>query len=262
MDPITLSLPTLIVLSLSVCMFTLWVLSVFIKDVSIIDAFWGTAFVIVCWLGIITEEYHFRKVLITLLVSIWGIRLSLYLFIRNHGKPEDYRYAAMRKNSPSFTFTSLFYVFGLQGFVAFMLSAPLIMILQNTEPKSVTVFDVTGTIIWLIGFLFEAIGDLQLRNFINDKRNAGKLMRSGLWRYTRHPNYFGDAVQWWGYGVIAQSIPSSWWTLYSPALMTFLLVRVTGAKLLEKKLSKSKPGYSEYVATTNSFFPWFPHKQN
>jgi steroid 5-alpha reductase family enzyme len=253
------SLPTISLLAIASCMLVLWLVSIVIKDVSIIDAFWGTAFVLVSWIGLVVGHgVYFRKILLVLLVSIWGIRLSIYLFFRNHGKPEDYRYAAMRKRDPNFTITSLYKVFGVQGLVVMLLSPPLWKVLQTHEPTTITVFDIVGTLVWLFGFLFESIGDYHLSQFKKDKNNAGKLMNKGLWRYTRHPNYFGDAVQWWGYGIIALSIPGAWWTLYSPALMTYVLVRVTGASLLEKKLAKTKPEWSKYMETTNTFIPWFP----
>ncbi|KAL0478336.1 phospholipid methyltransferase [Acrasis kona] len=241
------------VVAIVVCLLTLWLYSVFVKDVSIIDSFWGTCFVITCWIGVFCGEGSLeRRIFITTLVTIWGLRLSIHLLVRNHGQEEDYRYQSMRQRIPYFRFTSLFVVFGLQGFLAIIISAPLYN--QLSSKTSVpTSTDVIGLMVWIFGFVFEAIGDYQLTAFKSDKKNKGKLLTTGVWKYTRHPNYFGDAMQWWAYYIT--SLPGGWWTIFSPALMTFLLLKISGVSLLEQKMSKSKPGYEQYQKNTGAFLP-------
>jgi len=141
------------------------------------------------------------------------------------------------------------------------LAAPLLAAQISPQPNHLTWLDYTATALWLVGFFFEASGDWQLMRFKADPNNAGKVMQTGVWRYTRHPNYFGDAVQWWAYYLTALAV-GGWWTIFSPLLMTFLLLRVSGVTLLEKTLMEAKPGYTEYIETTSEFIPWFPHKKS
>lgn len=200
-----------------------------------------------------------RKLLISTLVTVWGLRLTLHILLRNKGKPEDFRYQKWREeNGSSWWWRSFFKVFLLQGILLWIISAPLLLAHAGIKPQYLTALDWLGVILWVIGFYFEAVGDLQLKRFLARPENKGKIMNQGVWRFTRHPNYFGDSAQWWGFYLIAASA-GGWWTVFSPIMMTFLLVRVSGAALLEKSMSK-KPGYRQYMASTSGFIPWFPRE--
>jgi steroid 5-alpha reductase family enzyme len=161
---------------------------------------------------------------------------------------------------PSFAWTSLFTVFWLQALILWAVSMTLFQAQRSATPASLTWIDAVGLACFATGLFFESVGDWQLARFKSDPANRGKLLTTGLWRYTRHPNYFGDAMVWWGFFLFALATPGSLWTIYSPMLMTFLLMRVSGVALLEKALAKTKPGYEAYVARTNAFFPWFPRR--
>lgn len=243
-------------------MLAVWALSLIKKDASIVDIFWGLGFVViavVCYA--ITNGYGARKILITVLTAVWGIRLAMYILWRNAGKGEDFRYRAMRaRHGNRFPIVSLYMVFGLQGLLMWIISMPLQVAETSHDPARLTWLDWTGAIVWVIGFLFESVGDLQLARFKGDRKNAGKVMDRGLWRYTRHPNYFGDALLWWGFFLIALSTPAGLWTVMSPLIMSGLLMKVSGVALLEKTLTKTKPEYREYVRRTSAFFPWLPKK--
>lgn len=241
-------------------MIALWLVSLALKNSSIVDIFWGTGFVVVAWIvnilapGGITP----RKWLLDALVTIWGLRLSIHILIRNWAKPEDFRYQAWRKEAGSaWWWRSFFKVFLLQGIIMWVVSAPLVAGQITPQSDRLTWLDLAAALIWLIGFFFEAVGDWQLARFKANPANKGKIMQTGVWRFTRHPNYFGDSTQWWAYYLLAASA-GGWWTIFSPLLMTFLLVRVSGAALLEKSLKSEKPGYKEYVEKTSGFIPWFP----
>ena len=247
-----------------VVMTVLWILSLILRDASIVDPFWGTGFVIVTWVyfAYTPGESSFRPWLISVLVTVWGLRLSLYLLYRNWGKGEDYRYQEFRQQGgQAWWWKSYFKVFVLQGLIMWIISIPLLAAqYYSTGVGGLTIIDYLGIVVWAIGFYFEAAGDLQLTRFKQNPANKGKLLTTGVWRYTRHPNYFGDAAQWWGFYLIALAA-GGWWTIYSPILMTFFLLRVSGVALLEKSLAGSKPGYREYIETTNAFFPWFPKQK-
>jgi steroid 5-alpha reductase family enzyme len=243
-------------------MFLLWVLSLRLKNSSIVDIFWGIGFVIMAWVYFILTPDGFvtRKLVISTLVTIWGLRLSTHVFLRNHGKPEDFRYQKWRKESGKiWWWKSFFQVFLLQGILLWIISAPLLAAQYNARLDHLIISDYLGVLFWAVGFFFEATGDNQLKRFLSNPANKGKIMSSGVWRYTRHPNYFGDATQWWGYYLISISA-GGWWTIFSPILMTFLLTRVSGVALLEKTM-ETKPGYLEYKERTNAFIPWFPRKR-
>jgi steroid 5-alpha reductase family enzyme len=239
-----------------------WLVSLVLKDASIVDIIWGFGFVLVAWTAFfVGDGYDGRKWLITLLASAWGLRLSIYLFIRNHGKGEDYRYRAMRKRwGPRFPIISLLTVFGLQGVLMFVISMPLQVAQLSGMPGHLNVMDFLGAGVWIVGFAFEAIGDFQLARFKADPANAGKVMNRGLWRYTRHPNYFGDAVLWWGLFLIALARWENVIVIFAPIAMTILLTRVSGVPLLEASLKRRREGYAEYVATTSSFIPMPPKR--
>ncbi len=239
----------------------LWLVSLWLKNSSIVDIFWGTGFVIANWVYFMLtpDGFMLRKLIISILVSIWGLRLSIYILLRNYGKPEDFRYQKWRKESGKiWWWKSFFQVFLLQGVLLGIISIPLLAAQINPLPDHLTVFDFLGIAVWLFGFYFESMGDYQLARFKANPENKGKVMDKGVWRYTRHPNYFGDSAQWWGYFLIAAAA-GGWWTIYSPILMTLFLLRVSGVALLEKTMEK-RPGYKEYIRKTSAFVPWFPRK--
>lgn len=234
----------------------LWLVSIAIKDASIIDIFWGIGFVILAWLyRYLLKNDSDKSLLFCILVSIWGLRLGLYLAYRNLGKGEDYRYQVWRKqHGANFWWISFFRVFLLQGFLMWIIAAPLLIAQTSTEW---TWLDYVGIVLWSIGLAFEAIGDWQLAQFKQNPQNKGKVLNTGLWKYTRHPNYFGDALLWWGLFCFSLSA-GGWWTIFSPVLMTFLLMRVSGVVMLEKTLVITKPQYQDYINRTSSFFPMLP----
>ncbi len=238
----------------------LWLASLALRNASIVDIFWGAGFVVLGWLylALTPPAAGERKLVLAALVTIWGLRLSLYIFFRNRGKGEDFRYVAMRRAAGAgWWWQSLFKVFVLQGVLMWFISAPLLAGQLGTKP-GLTIFDGLGVLAWAVGFFFEAAGDWQLARFKADPANRGQVMNRGVWRYTRHPNYFGDAAQWWGFFLIALAA-GGWMTIFSPILMTFLLVRVSGKALLERSMNE-RPGYREYVESTSGFIPWFPRE--
>jgi len=239
----------------------LWFVSLLLRNSSIVDIFWGTGFVISSWVYFLLtpDGFLLRKGLICILVAIWGLRLSIHILIRNWGKPEDFRYQKWRRESGShWWWKSFFQVFVLQGLLMWIISIPLLAAQRSAVPDHLTVFDFLGITVWIIGFFFEAVGDFQLARFKSNPANKGKVMNTGVWRYTRHPNYFGDSAQWWGYYLFAVSA-GNWWTIFSPIIMTLFLLRVSGVALLEKTLV-NRPGYQEYIEKTSAFIPWFPRK--
>jgi steroid 5-alpha reductase family enzyme len=245
-----------------VLMTLLWLISLLLKNASIIDICWGIIFIIIAWLvfPLTPQGYLPRKLLLCTLVTIWGVRLALHLGIRNIGKPEDFRYAQWRaENGERWWWVSFFQVFLLQGFLIWVISAPIIATQTSGFPAILTPLDWLGTWVWIVGFVFEAIGDLHLMIFKGDPVNRGKLLTSGLWKFTRHPNYFGETVLWWGFYIIALTAGRGW-TIFSPILMTFLLIRISGVAMLERTM-KQKPGYEEYMQRTSPFIPWFPNKK-
>lgn len=243
-------------------MTTLWIVSLILRDSSIVDIFWGTGFVIANWayFALTPDGFPARKWLISILVTIWGLRLSLHILQRNWGKGEDFRYQKWRAEAGAkWWWRSFFKVFLLQGFLMWIISAPLLAAQISATPARLTILDFIAIPVWAIGFFFEAVGDWQLARFKANPANKGQLLRTGVWRYTRHPNYFGDATQWWAYYLIALA-SGAFWTIFSPVIMTTLLVRVSGVTMLEKSLKDTKPGYKEYMETTSAFIPWFPRR--
>ena len=237
-----------------------WVLSVKLRDTSIADVYWGSGFVQLVWLYcLLSPALTPRSWLVAALVTVWGARLSVHIFRRNHHKGEDPRYQAMRaSHGRAFWWRSLFTVFWLQGAILWFVGLPVLVAVRAAGPQEFTAIDGLGVVLFLIGFGFEVVGDYQLGRFKAEPSNRGHVLDRGLWRYTRHPNYFGDATVWWGLYLIACATPGGWLTVLSPSLMTMLLMRVSGVTLLEAGLKESKPGYRAYIARTPAFFPWFP----
>jgi steroid 5-alpha reductase family enzyme len=237
----------------------LWLASLRLGNSSIIDIFWGAGFVIAngVYFVLTPDGFLARKWLIGALVTVWGLRLSLHILLRNWGKPEDFRYQTWRRQAGSaWAWQSFYRVFLLQGMLMWVISATLLASQSGGQPAHLTVFDFLGAVICLVGFFFEAVGDAQLARFKANPAQHGQILDGGVWRYTRHPNYFGDAAQWWGFFLIAAAAGGGW-TIFSPILMTLLLLRVSGVALLEKTL-ETRPGYQEYIQKTSAFIPWFP----
>lgn len=237
----------------------LWFLAAVKKsDNSMVDVAWGLGFILVAIVSFLLNPFVTpRKLLILALVVLWGVRLSLHIYIRNRGKGEDYRYANWRREwGTSYLVKSFFIVFMLQGFLLLVIAYAIVLVFSFAN-GSLGVFDIVGVGVWLAGVLFEAIGDFQLVVFKKNALHKGKIMRSGLWKFTRHPNYFGETVLWWGMLLVSLSVPLGWTALISPLLITFLLLRVSGVPLLEQKYSEN-PAYQDYQRSTNAFLPWFP----
>jgi len=249
------------VLVIVISMVLLWVLSLVKKNASIVDIFWGLGFVIVGWASAINaNQVSIAGKVVLALVTLWGLRLSIYLGVRNHGKPEDFRYVAMRKHyGARFPIISLFTVFLLQGAIMMIVSLP-VQIALSDENAAASIFTFIGVLIFFVGIFFETVGDWQLAQFKRDPQNAGQVMQTGLWKYTRHPNYFGDTCVWWGIGIVALGVNYGWVGLAGSLLMNFFLVRVSGVPMLERSMSKRRPGYDEYKRRTSSFVPRPPKK--
>lgn len=236
--------------------FALWALSLRLRDSSIVDLAWGPAFALVFWSTLAVQGASPRGLLVGALLSAWATRLAGYLAWRNLGHGEDRRYTFMRsKFGQSWWWRSLFIVFGLQAALVWVVSWP-VRAVAAAPFTGWSAVDLVATLLVLTGLAFETVGDVQLARF--KKTNPGQIMNRGLWRYTRHPNYFGDFLVWWGFGVFALVV-GEWMTLLGPVVMSVLLLRVSGKALLEKTMKK-RPGYAEYLATTSGFFPWFPSK--
>jgi steroid 5-alpha reductase family enzyme len=246
-----------------IMMIILWCISVIIKNVSIVDLFWGLGFILSsAYYFLKTDGFETRKVILVTLVSLWGIRLSVYLSWRNTGKGEDFRYKQFRKKygEKRYWWISFFQTFLLQGILMWLISAPLLGAQYYKLSSSLGIADYIGIVLWITGFCFETIGDLQLARFKGDPSNKGRVMDKGLWRYTRHPNYFGDSAVWWGYGFLCMA-SESFLPVLGSILMTALIIKVSGVSLLEKSLKEQKPQYKEYIDKTSAFLPWFPKKK-
>ena len=238
----------------------IWLISLLIHDSSIVDIFWGSGFAVLAWVYYFNADgYQPRQLLMAIMVTLWGLRLSGYIGWRNIGKGEDFRYQKWRQEAgPAWWWKSYFRVYLLQGIILWIVASPLLAA-NYYATDSLNLLDFVGVILGAIGLFFEAVGDYQLARFKANPTNKGKVMNTGLWRYTRHPNYFGDAVVWWGFWGVALAA-GGFWTVYSPFIMTFLLMKVSGAALLEKTLTVSKPKYADYIERTNAFFPGIPKK--
>lgn len=238
-----------------------WVVSLIRNDVSIVDSLWSLMFLVLLgcymWLGGRSEP---RAWLILLMVTVWAVRLSAFISIRNQGEAEDHRYQTMRgNNQPNFRFKSLYIVFGLQAVLAGVIALPLLYAASSAAPLGW--LDLVGVTLWFVGMFFEVVGDQQLTKFRSDSANHGRVLDTGLWGLTRHPNYFGEATLWWGYYFIALAA-GGWWTIISTMLMTVLLLKVSGVALLESTIKQRRPEYADYIENTNAFFPGFPKRRN
>jgi steroid 5-alpha reductase family enzyme len=222
------------VISLMICG---WLISLIYKNVTFVDSLWGLGFVLIAWLTFgLAEGFTGRKILIVLLTTAWGLRLSAHLSWRN-------------------------WVFLLQALFLWVIALAIQYGQVSATPAHLSGLDFLGFVIWMIGFVFESVSDWQLARFKADPTNAGKVMDRGLWAYSRHPNYFGECLIWWGIFLIVLSTPNSWWTVVSPLVISAVLLKMTGIPLTEKTIVNTRPGYREYIMRTPSFFPWFPKKE-
>ncbi len=236
--------------------FGAWLVSVAIRNVSFVDSLWSLFFLIAALVyAVETAELGLRAQLVIALVAIWSLRLSIYITARNWGEPEDHRYRKIRERNEPFWIKSLYLVFGLQGVLAWIISLPLLVAIM--QPGRIGPLDAAALLLWGVGIVFEAGGDYQLARFKSDPGNAGKVLDTGLWRYTRHPNYFGDFCIWWSFFLFALAA-GGWWTIVSPLLMSFLLLKVSGVAMLERTIGNRRPQYADYIRRTNAFFPWPP----
>lgn len=241
-----------------------WLLSLVYKNVTLVDSLWGLGFVLIVWITFgMTGGYYGRKVLMASLTTIWGVRLSAHLTWRNWGKGEDHRYGSWRQaGGDHFWIISLFKVFLLQALFLWVIALVIQYGQVSPEPAHWIWLDFLGFIVWLVGFIFESVSDWQLARFKADSANSSKVMDRGLWSYSRHPNYFGESLIWWGLFLIALSTPGSWWTVISPLTITAVLLKMTGIPLMENSIVDTRPGYRDYIRRTPAFFPWFPRKEN
>lgn len=238
---------------LAICVVA-WAVSVAIKDVSFVDSLWSLFFLVAAIVfALDVDALSARAMIVLALVTIWSARLSLHITVRNWGQEEDYRYQAIRANNePGFAFKSLYIVFGLQGVLAWIVCAPLLPAISSGNAPGY--LDAVAAVLWLAGFVFEVGGDYQLQQFKKDSANKGKVLDTGLWALTRHPNYFGEFCMWWAFWLFAVAA-GAWWTVFAPLLISFLLLKVSGVAMLEKTIGKRRPKYEEYVRRTNAFFP-------
>jgi len=242
------------------CLTLLWLVSLVVKDASIIDIFWGMGFVIIAWayaMDIGWDNMGIRHKVLLGLVSVWGSRLTVYLAVRNLGKGEDYRYVQMREaGGANWWLISYLRVFILQGIILWVVSSLLVpALLTGNELQPL---DYLGIGLWVLGFYFEAVGDWQMMRFKANKANQGKVMNKGLWKYTRHPNYFGDATLWWGFFCFCLAHPQGVIHVFAPLYMTFMLLKISGVAMLERALVHTKPAYQDYVSRTSAFIPMKP----
>jgi steroid 5-alpha reductase family enzyme len=235
---------------------SLWfIISILKKRNDIADVAWGLGFILMTWTSFFLSNLSYdRGILVGILVTIWGLRLSWHIYSRNKGKTEDYRYLAWRKEWGNlFYLRSYFQVYFLQGIFLFLIILPVLIINKYTG-SAIGILDIAGVLVWLVGFFFESVGDKQLSKFISDPLNKGKIMQSGLWAYTRHPNYFGEVLGWWGIWLIALGVSGGWLGILGPITITFLILKVSGIPLLEKKMEEN-PEFIEYKRKVSMFVP-------
>lgn len=246
-------------LNLGFCLFvymSLWfVFSLIKKRNDVADVAWGLGFVLITWISFfISDVSSIRHFIVNILVSIWGLRLAWHIYTRNKGKTEDYRYLAWRNEwGKWFYIRSYFQVYILQGLLLFMIVSP-VLIINRYSVSGLSYLDFFGVLVWILGFCFESVGDAQLARFIKDPANKGKLMQSGLWAYSRHPNYFGEVTQWWGLWIVALSVTNGIFGIIGPITITFLILKVSGIPMLEKKMEEN-PDFAEYKRKVSMFIP-------
>ena len=240
---------------------SLWFLiSLLRKRNDVADVAWGLGFVLLAWTSFfLSGGSGTRGALVGILVSAWGLRLAWHIHARNRGKAEDYRYLAWRREwGKWFYVRSYLQVYLLQGGLLFLIASP-VLIINGSAGRTLGLLDGIGVAVWLGGFLFESVGDAELARFARDPLNKGKLLQTGLWRYTRHPNYFGEVAQWWGIWLVALGLPGGWFGIIGPLTITLLILKVSGIPMLEKKMAENLD-FAEYARRTSVFLPWFPNR--
>lgn len=234
-----------------------FVISIIKKRNDVADFAWGIGFVFIAWLSFILGGGSFKPLVINIIVTIWGVRLATHIYKRNINKPEDARYQAWRESWKHFYLRSYLQVFLLQGLLMFLISIPIIFI--NKFGTTFGLIDLIGVLVWIFGFYFESTADRELSAFLHNPENKGKLMDRGLWRYSRHPNYFGEVTQWWGIFICALSLPLGYLTIIGPLTITSIILFVSGVPILERKY-KGRPDFEEYKKHTSIFIPLPPKK--
>ncbi len=267
MEPLMQEIAVTLTINLSIAMgavLLLWLISIPLRDVSIIDMFFAVILMGIASVSfVISDGSPSRKLLLMVLVVLWGLRITAHLVKRNWGHGEDPRYSKLRnwvKNDRSFHWFSLHKVFLLQGIVLWLTSLPVQFAMVYQQPSQLGWSALAGTMVWTLGFLFETISDAQLTRFRANHTNQGKVLNTGLWKYSRHPNYFGELCVWWGIFLVACDSPVGIFTIIGPVTYSYLVINITGQRTLDKKLAKEKPGYKAYMETTNGLIPWPPGK--
>lgn len=261
-----MAIPSDLLLSTALAVFLLmtagWAASLVLRNVTVVDSLWGLGFVIVSWIGYAAGEgWEVRRLAVAALATLWGLRLSLYLTARNRGRPEDPRYAAWRRASGTrFAWVSLFKVFWLQAAFLWVIALVLLAPQAAPGPARLTAWDAAGGFLALFGILFETVADRQLARFKADPQNRGRVMDRGLWRFSRHPNYFGECLVWWGFYGIALAVPGGVYTILSPVLVTLVLLKMTGIPLTERSILERRPAYRDYQRRTSAFIPLPPRE--
>jgi steroid 5-alpha reductase family enzyme len=260
-----LTLPALLGANLAIVvlgMVGVWTLSLRMRDVSIVDIAWGVDGALIALLTfLLTDGPLPRRVLLTAMVAFWGVRLALYIGIRKRGHGEDFRYAAMREeHGGAFPLRSLFTVFLFQAVLIWAITLPVQVAQSSPGAARLGVVEFLGVALWFLGLFLEGLADGQLKAFLATPENRRKVMDRGLWKYSRHPNYFGESLLWWGIFLVAAPVPWGWATVFSPLLMTFFLLKVSGVPLLEEGLAQRREGYRAYMERTSMFVPWPPKK--
>lgn len=237
-----------------------WLLSLARQNVTHVDSMWSLFFVIAAiTYAVFSEDLNTRGQFVLALVSIWALRLCVYLTWRNWGPHEDHRYLEIRQNNqPHFWFKSIYIIFGLQATLAWIIAMSLFGAVYSSI--AINYLDYLGLLLVIVGFCWESIGDWQLSRFKASPNNKGKVLNTGLWRYSRHPNYFGEFCIWWGFYLFAVAA-GAWWSIISPILMSLLLLKISGVSLLESTITERRPAYADYIKNTNAFLPWFPKQQ-
>lgn len=238
---------------------TFWfAISIIKKRNDVADIAWGLGFILLAWASLFLSGFSLKSLLVDSLVTVWGLRLALHIYKRNKGKSEDSRYLEWRKSWKNFYLRSYLQVFMLQGMLLFLISLPVVFVNRSVS-GGFGIVEIIGILVWIFGFYFESTADRQLKNFISNPANRGKLMDKGFWRYSRHPNYFGEVTQWWGIFIVAISLPGSFFTIIGPLVITTLILFVSGVPILEKKYA-GRSDFEEYKKHTSVFFPLPPRK--
>jgi steroid 5-alpha reductase family enzyme len=234
-----------------------WLISIIRSNVTHVDSMWSLFFLITAiTTGVLSNELNQRAIIVIFLITIWALRLSIYLTWRNWGPHEDHRYANIRKNNqPLFWLKSIYIVFGLQTLLAWVISMSVYAAIHASE--AVNGLDYLAIILFLFGFIWENLADFQLSRFKSNPKNKGNVLNTGVWRFSRHPNYFGESCIWWAIYLFALAT-GAWWAIISPILMTLLLLKVSGVSLLEQTIVDRRPAYVDYIRSTNAFFPGKP----